>query len=286
MSLAAHLARMNIVTFNTDSSAGALRAVITDLPEGVYHGSVNNTNPGQRPPRLGVYEATYLFDGQPAQTGDWRKELARAVTSDRQFARAAVNYIWAYFFRTGIVDPEDSWDLARQDPANPPPEPFNIQPTHPELLEQLADFFIQNDYRFRPLIRLIVTSSAYQLSSTYPGQWRPEYARYFAKQTSRRLTAEEAYDATVLATQTPTLMNVDGFVGPLIYAQQLPDPTEPRDNGNIQNFLRTLGRGDWYLNPVTTESTVIQALYLMNDTFLTSERSATGRAAETLESRT
>jgi hypothetical protein len=269
MSLSAYLARMNIVTFNADSSGGALRAIITDLPEGVYHGSVNNVNPGQRPPRLGVYEAVYLFDGQPAQTDEWRKEFARALTADRQFARAAVNYLWAYFFRTGIVDPADSWDLSRQDPANPPPEPFDVQPTHPELLERLADFFIQNGYRFKPLIRLMAASSAYQLSSYYPGQWRPEYARYFAKQTPRRLTAEEAYDAMVLATQTPALMNAEGFLEPLAFAQQLPDPTEPRDNGNVQNFLRTLGRGDWYLTPVSTESTVIQALYLMNDTFLT-----------------
>jgi hypothetical protein len=41
--------------------------------------------------------------------------------------------------------------------------------THPELLEALTDFFIRNNYQFRPLFRLLVTSDAYQLSSRDEG---------------------------------------------------------------------------------------------------------------------
>jgi hypothetical protein len=269
MGLSAHFARMNIATSYIDSRLDRLHARITDHDGGVYHGQVDNTNPGQRPARLGTYEATYLFNGQPAQSPEWRRELARALTSDRQFARAAVNYIWAYFFRSGIVNPPDAWDLARQDPANPPPAPWEVQPSHPELLERLADFFIGNGYRFKPLIRLIAASSSYQLASRYPDQWRPGFARYFAKQTPRRLTAEEAYDAMVTATLTGGRMNVFGFPEPVMYAQQLPDTTEPVEDGHVANFLATLGRGDWLQAPASLDSNVIQALYLMNDTFIT-----------------
>ena len=48
------------------------------------------------------------------------------LTSDRQFSLAAVNYIWAYFFGSGIVDPPDGWDLRRTDPTNPPPPEIEL----------------------------------------------------------------------------------------------------------------------------------------------------------------
>jgi len=64
----------------------------------------------------------YIFNGNPPQSGQtYRAGLATDVTSDFQFARAAVNYLWAEFFGMGIVDPPDTFDLARLDPNNPPP---------------------------------------------------------------------------------------------------------------------------------------------------------------------
>ena len=56
---------------------------------------------------------------------------------------------------------------------------------HPELLEALTDAFINSGYRIRPVIRLMVESNAWQLSSRYEGQWKAPYAWYFAKQTPR-----------------------------------------------------------------------------------------------------
>ena len=164
----------------------------------------------------------------------------------------------------GIVDPPDGWDLARIDPSNPPPAPWEIQPSHPELLEALADEFIASNYRIRPLIRLIATSSAYQLSSRYPGEWEPSFTRYFAKHFPRRLSAEEAYDALAQATMTVTPFFVEGFDEPLTHAIQLPDPSEPRhDPANF--FLFNFGTGDWWRKPRNTNSNVVQVLYLMND---------------------
>jgi hypothetical protein len=83
---------------------------------------------------------------------DPRMELAKWVTSHPYFAEAAVNRMWGYFFGRGIVDPVDDFRV-----SNPP--------THPELLRALADEFRQQGYDLKHLMRLIVTSRTYQLSS-------------------------------------------------------------------------------------------------------------------------
>jgi len=265
MRQSAFFSRMVIQEVGVDAFGQQRKGVITDLPSGVYHGQVNPNNPGARPPRAGAYEPSYLFTEEQPASGEWRRELARIITADRQFARAAVNYLWEHFFRTGIVNPANAWDLARINPQRPPPAPWTLQPTHPELLEALADFFINNGYRLRPVIRLIVESSAYQLSSKYEGQWRPEYSRYFAKHFPRRLSAEEIYDAMAAATGTEAPMSVIGFDNPIERAVDLPDPTEPRTSFSIRTFLTRFGRGDWWQLPTTAEGSTVQVLFLMND---------------------
>ena len=60
-----------------------------------------------------------------------------------------------------------------------------------------------NNYDLRYLIGLIAKSSAYQLSSKYPGEWKLEYVPYYARKYARRLDAEEIHDAIVKATGQP-----------------------------------------------------------------------------------
>ena len=265
MRLSAFLARMQITELNVDAFNQQRKGIIADLPAGVYHGVVNPQNPGARPPRVGTFEPVYMFTGEQPRSGAWRREFARLIVNDRQFARATVNYLWAHFFQVGIVDPPTSWDLARIDPKNPPPAPWTLQPSHPELIEALADEFIRGGYRLRPILRLLAQSAAYQLSSRYAGEWKPVYASYFAKHFPRRLGPEEAYDALARATMTETPMYVEGFNEPLLNAVQLPDPSEPRANTSVFNLLTSLGRGDWWRTPRSTEGSVVQSLYLMND---------------------
>ncbi len=262
----AFVSRASFAQYFVDAFNQQSGFIISDRKSGGYHSLVNPNTPGPRPARTGgPYEPVYLFTGEQARNGDWRKELARIVTSDRQFARAAVNYLWAHFFTLGIVEPIDAWDLARIDPHNPPRAPWTLQPSHPELLEALADEFIRSNYSVRQIIRLMVESNAYQISSRYEGQWQAEYARYFAKHFPRRLSAEEVYDAVAKATMTEQPMFVEGFAEPLLWARQLPDPTEPRNFGSIVNFLNQFGRGDWFQVGRSSESTVLQVLFLMND---------------------
>lgn len=273
----AFFSRMNVLIQPDDADSRSTRSIFSDRSSGGYDSVLADpSNPGPRPARTGgPYTPVYIFNGNVPQTGNWRVELAGNVVNSRQFALTAVNYLWTQFFRVGIVDPPDGWDLARQDPANPPPATATslppLQPTNLALLNALADEFIRSGYSIRHMIRLMVESRAYHLSSTYNGTWTPLHARDFAKSLPRRLSAEEIYDALVVATNTPTPMQVEGF-GTLTYAGQLPDPTEPRipdfvsnTNGDIFRLLQTFGRGDWFLTPTDTKANVVQALFLMND---------------------
>ena len=129
---------------------------------------------GNRPPRTPPVPTTksikpvYFFNGDaPASSDDYQAFLAKEVTSDFQFARAAVNYIWEQFFTRGLVEPANQFDPARLDPDNPPPAPWTLQPSNARLLNALAQDFIDSKYNLKSLMREIANSQAYQLSSRY-----------------------------------------------------------------------------------------------------------------------
>ena len=146
-------------------------------------------------------EPEFLLTGEKPRPGeDWREAFARMLTGHPQFARATVNLIWAELMGAGIVDPPFSFDLDRQDPKNPPPGAWPIQPSHPELLEALARDFREHGFDLRYVIRLIVTSSAYQLAAHFDAEWKERYAVYFARHLTRRLSAAEICDAISQAT--------------------------------------------------------------------------------------
>ena len=70
----------------------------------------------------GSVEPVFMFTGErPDPAKNPRAEFARMLTSHPQFARTAVNLLWAEMFGVGIVDPPLDFDLARIDPMNPPP---------------------------------------------------------------------------------------------------------------------------------------------------------------------
>jgi hypothetical protein len=262
----AWLSRMFFVRWSDDNIGFRPRVSINDRLYGSYTGAVSATNPGNRPARVDAKtEPVYLLTGERPASGNWRQEYGRLVTADRQFARATVNHIWAYLFGHGIVDPPEAWDFLRTDPLRPPPSDWPMQNSHPELLEELADSFIQNGYRLKPLIRFLVSTEAYQLSSQYQGQWRPAFVKYFARHEARRLTAEEIYDSLITATRTEQPMQVIGIPRVLRYANQLPDPTEPSTDFRIVDFMNNLGRGNWLTIDRSSEPTILGLLYSMND---------------------
>ncbi len=267
--MSAYLSRMTFLRWSDDTLGFRPKMIVIDRDYGNYSGAL--TAPSSRPSRTNAnYDPVWIINGAPATGENYRAELARTLTTDRQFARATVNYLWAYFFRAGIVDPPDGWDFARVDPSRPPPEGWPMQNSHPELLEQLADHFIANNYSIKELIRLITSSSVYQLSSRHEGEWKSAYGRYFARHSPSRLTAEAAYDSIITATRTDALMTVFGWDQPVRFANQLPDPSEPASDPLVANLLTQFGRGDWVAVTANNGPTLLGLLYSMNDAFVVS----------------
>jgi len=244
-----------------------------------------DTTSGNRPPRVApagcksgqpcwYVPPQYIFNGDSAPSGTtYRAGLATQVTGDFQFARAAVNYLWAEFFGMGIVDPPDTFDLARLDPNNPPPAPWTLQPTNAALLNALATHFIQNGYNVKATMREIVNSETYQLSSRYNGTWQASYEPYFARKYVRRLWAEELYDAVAQSSGYQPAYTVVGFsdsgYAKPTYAMQLPDTTSPvsviANSGDLNNMLNYFLRGNRDDQPRKQDGSILQALSLMNN---------------------
>src|SRR5262249_10221276 len=116
-------------------------------------------------------------------------------------------------------------------------------------------------------------SNAYQLSSRYAGEWKPEYVPYYARKFARRLDAEEIHDSIVKAAGvTPTYSldyNASTYpLPPVNWAMELPDTTEPRSNGAVAQFLNAFGRGDRDQTRRDASGSSVEALNMMNNAFV------------------
>lgn len=228
------------------------------------------TTAGDRPARggSGVVAPRYLNDEAPAEGDDYRAFLARQVTADPQFARAAVNYIWKEFFVLGLVEPADQFDLARLDPDNPPPAPWTLQPTNAALLRDLARDFANAEFDLKSLMRQITTSQAYQLSSAYDGEWRPEYEVLFARKYPRRLWAEEIHDAIAQSSGVPSAYIAMQLRGGALAAGPGGNPGGFGAVDPIADFLDAFLRGNRVDQLRSGDFTLEQALRLMNNPFV------------------
>jgi len=222
--------------------------------------------------------------GSVAPGESYRAALGRFVTSDPLFSRAAVNRLWKELFTLGIVEPVEAFDPLRQDPQNPPPGDWAIQPTHPALLSKLADDFAGHGYDLRHILGVMAKSRAYQLSSFYPGSWSEAWTPLFARHFARRLAAEEVFDAVTKATGVPASIPVSGGVPAVAWALQLPDVAEPGARGGVGTFLNTFLRGDRDTDARSNAFSISQALLLLNDATVTSRirASAPGSAVNKL----
>ncbi|MEX2263173.1 MAG: DUF1549 domain-containing protein [Bryobacteraceae bacterium] len=216
--------------------------------------------------KANIHPAFLLTDEkyQPAAGESEREAYARLLAAHPQFARATVNLFWAELMGRGIVDPPFGFDLDRQDPANPPPAPWTIQPTHPELLNALAEDFRKHRYDLRRLMKLIVTSSAYQLSSYYPGEWKAGYENYFARHNARRLSAEEFWDALSDATGIHEEFKVKDLDRKFKHVMEAHFNQDfAASHKDVWNLLQEWGQTDRE-DPPTDRSSMVQAASLLN----------------------
>ena len=202
-----------------------------------------------------------FLDGTPVpeeRRGDMRLALAEWMTSAENpyFAEATVNRIWGYFFARGIVDPVDDFRS-----TNPP--------THPKLLKALGRDFVERGYDLKHLMRLIVQSRTYQLSSA-PNETNREDRINYSRSLPRPLDAEVLADAISQVTET----RVDYFKGRRAI-------TWSRAGGS--HFLNIHGQPDRLTVPERkVEPTLPQALHQLAGTTYTEKLLPEGGRVERL----
>ncbi len=140
-----------------------------------------------------------------AKTSGRRLVLADWIASPDNplTARVMVNRIWQYHFGRGIVRSSSNFGLQGD------------KPTHPELLDWLAEEFVRCGWSMKALHRLILTSSAYRLSSRVNDKAlsADTVNDLFWRFDMRRLTAEEIRDSILALSGTLNLK----MYGPGVY---------------------------------------------------------------------
>jgi hypothetical protein len=178
-------------------------------------------------PRTGVFLEPRPLDRSATPTikpgDDPRLVLANWITDPKNeaFAGAMVNRIWKHYLGVGLVEPVD--DLRASNP-----------PANPALWQALCAEFVRSKYNMKHLMRLILQSRTYQLSSSTRAA-NVKDTRFYSHYYARRLPAEVLLDALSAATGIP-----DRFTGyPVgVRAGQLPDPS-------LRSYFLTLfGRSD------------------------------------------
>ncbi len=130
-----------------------------------------------RPTGLGSSALALKPDDDPrVALVDWM-----ADKNNPYFAKALVNRYWKHFFGRGLIEPEDDMRV-----TNPP--------SNPELLDALAKHFADNKYDLKILVRAMVLSNTYRLSSE-PNEHNAGDRQNFSRFQPRRLTAEVFLDA-------------------------------------------------------------------------------------------
>ncbi len=118
-----------------------------------------------------------------------------------RFARATVNRAWQHLFGLGLVEPVD--DMRADNPA-----------TCPELLETLSLDFAASGYDLRRLLRTLVLSEAYQLSSRAATD-EPSQSLVFARMNIKSFSADQLYDCINVATEPETMRAANAAEGAL-----------------------------------------------------------------------
>ncbi len=160
---------------------------------------------GERVPRR-FLEALAGPDSLAAGTGSGRLQLARQMIDPKRdpfISRVPVNRVWHHLFGRGLVASVDNFGVLGE------------PPTHPELLDYLADRFVRDGWSIKRLIRALVLSSTYRMaarSDAEADRADPEDL-LLHRMRLRRLEGEALRDA---------LLAVSGRLNPAMYGPPVP----------------------------------------------------------------
>ncbi len=209
-------------------------------------------------------------DAKKFQSGSGRLEMAQAIIdpSNPLTARVWVNRIWSHHFGAGLVRTPSDFGI-RADP-----------PSHPELLDYLARYLIEQGWSTKSIHRLILLSATFQQNSSGPANSTElEHAqkvdpqnRLLWRMNARRLSFEEMRDSALMVTGDLD-MRMRGRSADMLAAS----PANPRRSlyGLVdRQFLPPTFRMFDFANPdlhipSRSETTVPQqALFVMNHPFI------------------
>jgi hypothetical protein len=137
-------------------------------------------------------------DPPPLVTGSGRMDLAEAILQQPITTRVIVNRIWKWHFGTGLVDTPSNFGKLGE------------RPTNPELLEYLAQTFLEDGLSIKKLHRRIMLSTVYQLSARDDAANMAKDAgnRYYWRANRARMSAEQIRDSVLFVSGT-----LDGRIG-------------------------------------------------------------------------
>ncbi|HEX5470627.1 MAG TPA: DUF1549 and DUF1553 domain-containing protein, partial [Lacipirellulaceae bacterium] len=170
-----------------------------------------------------------------------REELSKLILASREFDRAIVNRMWAHFLGYGFTKPID--DIG---PHNPP--------SNPELLDKLGNSFRESGFDMKKLMRWIVLSEPYSLSSQISARnqdddpslgAKPMFSRFYMRQ----MEAEQLYESLLVATAADNAVPKDR--------------SEMMKDRWLQQFSQAFGTDD-NGESTTFNGSIPQALTLMN----------------------
>jgi mono/diheme cytochrome c family protein len=210
-----------------------------------------------------------------------RLELAQWLTSPRNPlpSRVMVNRVWQHLFGQGLVRSVDNFGATGD------------VPSHPELLDYLAARFVRDGWSVKRLVRTLVLSRAYQLSSEAPAAHLAldPANRLVWRHSPRRLDAEEIRDATLAAAGTLDLSRPEGSPAQELKVIELPNNSPlagrlqdaadkslhrsvylPLVRGLTPRSLEVFDFAEQGLVTGSRDTTTVapQALYLLNDPFV------------------
>lgn len=168
--------------------------------------------------------------------GTRREQLAiwMASRDNPYLARAGVNRVWWQLFGRGLVEPVD--DLS----------PHN-EPSHPQLLNELAEYFVATGFDLKELYRTLTNTQTYQRTSLWQDSPAPP-AELYVHRSVKTLSAEQLYDSVnrVLHRSAP---------GTGTMASPLFDPARQAFIAKVQSSGR---------NFLDYQAGILQALALLN----------------------
>jgi Protein of unknown function (DUF1553)/Protein of unknown function (DUF1549)/Planctomycete cytochrome C len=236
----------------------------------LMHGNVSS--PGDPAPR---HFLTVLSKGDPAfHNGSGRLELAGRIFGDAAplAARVIVNRVWAWHFGQPLVGTPSDFGTQGE------------QPTHPELLDDLAARFVANGWSLKWLHREILMSAAYRQASRNrdDGAQIDATNRLLWRMNRRRLDIEAFRDSILEATGALDMARY----GP---SDDLDSPANVRrtvygrvSRGKLNTLLQLYDFPDPTQHAPSREltTTPLQQLFVMNSEFIQSQAALLAKNVE------